>query len=226
MPSQKVFIYTGGRVYAEHVQEKPTDGDFIIAADAGLLNAQKLGYTPNILVGDFDTLGEPKGLPDSVEIIRLPAEKDMTDTQYALALALEHDPSEIVIVGGLEGRLDHTLSLLSLLEELIPPMKKRMLFGKKKPELRRIPAILTNGKNRVRFLRDGGTILLRSPYRFFSLLAATDRLTHVSIDGAKYPLTNATLHRSNQWAISNEIEGNCALIEFRSGGAWLVESMD
>ncbi len=226
MAAQKVFIYTGGVVYTEHLCETPADGDYIIAADAGLLTAQKLGYTPNVLVGDFDTLGQPKDLPDSVEVIRLPVEKDMTDTQYALSLALEKDPSEIIMIGGLEGRLDHTLAFLSSLEELTPPQKPKLFGKKKKPEPHRIPAVITNGKNRVRFLRDGGTILLRSPYRFFSLLAATDRLTHVTIEGAKYPLKNATLYRSNQWAISNEIEGNCALIEFRSGGAWLVESMD
>ncbi len=226
MPSQRVFIYTGGVVYTEHLCEAPADGDYIIAADAGLLTAQRLGITPHVLVGDFDTLGQPRNLPEGVEVIRLPVEKDMTDTQYAVSLALEKEPSEIVMIGGLEGRLDHTLAFLSILEELTPSQKPKFLGRKKKASPRRIPAIITNGKNRVRFLRDGGMILLRSPYRFFSLLCATDRLTHVTIEGAKYPLKNAILRRANQWTISNEIEGNCALIEFRSGGAWLVESMD
>ena len=48
----------------------------------------------------------------------------------------------------------------------------------------------------------------------------------VSIEGGKYPLKNATLYRTNQYAVSNEIVGNCMLIEVRHGGAFVVESAE
>ncbi len=224
---KRVFLYTGGTVYDAQVLEKPQKGDLIIAADAGLLTARRMGLVPDILVGDMDTLGEVQDLPSATEVIRLPAEKDMTDTQYAVSLARERGCRELVIVGGLEGRLDHTLSLLAILEELWEAGEVRYgLFGRRKSGAIRIPAILTNGKNRVRFFRNSGTILPRSQYRFFSLLAADSTVSGITLDGCKYPLKKATLHRARQWAVSNEIVGNCALIEVRRGGVWVIESMD
>ena len=91
---------------------------------------------------------------------------------------------------------------------------------------RRIFTVLTNGKNRVRFLRNSGVILPRGQYRYFSLIAADERVRGVTLEGCKYPLKNKELNRVHQWAVSNEIVGNCALIEIRRGGAWVIESMD
>ena len=209
----RTFIYTGGTVYDEYVEEKPQKGDLVITADAGYLTATRMGARPDVAVGDFDTMGEPN-VPDGVELVRLPTEKAVTDTQYAVELALERGTDELVIVGGLEGRLDHTLSLLAIPERLF----------ERKP--RRIFTLLTNGKNRVRFLRNSGVILPRGQYRYFSLIAADERVRGVTLEGCKYPIKKGELTRSHQWAISNEIDGNCALIEVRRGGVWVIESMD
>ncbi len=227
MESKKAFIYTGGTVYDTYVLEKPKKGDLLIAADAGYLTARRMGLTPDILVGDLDTLGELPEMPDTVEVIRLPEEKDLTDTQYAVGLALERGATELVIIGGLEGRLDHTLSLLAILEELWERGEIQYgLFGRKKTQGTRVPAVITNGKNRVRFFRSSGTILPGGDYRYFSLIAADKTVSGITLEGCKYPLQNAKLHRRRQWAVSNEVVGNCALIEVRRGGVWVVESRD
>ena len=206
----KAFIYTGGVVWTEHITEMPQEGDLILAADAGFLTAKALGVEPQILLGDFDSLGEPD-VPNGTELIRVPVEKNDTDTQLAVRVALERGARELVIIGGLEGRVDHTLSSLAILEDLAA---------------KHIPAVLTNGKNRVRFLRNNGALLARGKYRFFSLLAADPVVKGVTVEGCKYPLKNAKLSRLNQYAVSNEIVGNCALVEIRRGGVWLIESMD
>ena len=112
---KRAFIYIGGHAYEEYVQEKPTDSDLVIAADAGLLTARRMGAHVDIAVGDFDTLEAPDA-EKGTEIVHLPAEKDVTDTQYAVELALRTGVREIIFVGSLEGRLDHTLSLLGILE--------------------------------------------------------------------------------------------------------------
>lgn len=213
MERKTVFIYTGGEVFSDLVIEKPEKGDLVIAADAGYLTAQKMGITPDILLGDFDTLGE-ENIPDGIECLRVPAEKNDTDTQLAVEVAIERGASEIVIIGGLSGRVDHTLSTLAVLEDL----------WKRKEG--RIYATLTDGKNRVRFLRNSGTILPRSQYRFFSLIAADELVKGVTLEGCKYPLKNGRILRRRQWTVSNEIAGNCALIEIRRGGVWVIESMD
>ena len=213
MERKTAFIYTGGTVFDEYLTEKPEAGDLVIAADAGYLTAKRLGITPDVILGDFDTLGE-ENIPDGVECLRVPAEKDDTDTQLAVRTAIERGAGEIVIVGGLGGRIDHTLSTIAILEDLWERKENR------------IYAILTDGKNRVRFIRNSGTILPRSQYRYFSLIAADELVKGITLEGCKYPLKNGRISRRNQWAVSNEITGNCALIEIKRGGVWVIESMD
>ena len=213
MERKTAFIYTGGTVFDEYLTEKPEKGDLVIAADAGYLTAKRLGITPDVVLGDFDTLGE-ENIPDGIECLRVPREKDDTDTQLAVKVAIERGAEEITIVGGMSGRIDHTLSTLAILEDLWERKDGRIF------------AILTDGKNRVRFIRNGGTILPRSQYRYFSLIAADETVKGITLDGCKYPLKNGRTSRRNQWAVSNEIVGNCALIEIRRGGVWIIESMD
>ena len=206
----RAFIYTGGEIRPENITERPREGDLVIAADAGMRNAARFGIKPDVLLGDFDSLGEPD-VPDGTELIRVPIEKDDTDTQLAVRVALERGANEIVIVGGLEGRLDHTLSSLAILE---------YLNGK------HIHALITSGQNRARFLRNNSTLIPRGYFRFLSLIAADPVVKGVTVEGCKYPLKNARLSRLNQYAVSNEIEGNCALIDVRRGGIWIIESND
>lgn len=206
----KAFLYVGGSIRAENITEKPRGGDLVIAADSGLLNAKELGVKPSILLGDFDSLGEPEEDPN-VKIYRLPAEKDVTDTQAAVSLALERGADEIVIIGGLSGRLDHTLSVLAVLEDL---------------NTRHIHALATDGQNRARFLRNNSTLIARSGFRYLSLIAADPVVKGVTLEGCKYPLKKAKLMRTHQYAVSNELTGNCALIDVRRGGVWILETVD
>ena len=213
MERKTVFIYTGGEVFSDLVIEKPEKGDLVIAADAGYLIAKEMGVTPDIVLGDFDTLGE-ENIPEGIECLRVPAEKNDTDTQLAVSVAIERGAGEIVIIGGLSGRIDHTLSTLAILEDLWERKEGR------------IYATLTDGKNRVRFIRNSGTILPRSQYRYFSLIAADETVKGITLEGCKYPLKNGRISRRHQWAVSNEIVGNCALIEIKRGGVWVIESLD
>ena len=205
----KAYIFTGGEIYHEHIAERPEEGDLVISADAGYRNATLMGVHTNLLIGDFDSLGQ---IPDDVDdILRLPPEKDLTDAQIAVDTAIEKGAEEIIIVGSTSGRFDHTLSLLAILEKYWE---------------RRIPMYIVNGQNRVRFIRNSGFIVIRSQYRYFSLLAVDEKVKGVSIEGAKYPLVNKTLMRSHQYAVSNEITKNAALITVKRGGVYIIESRD
>lgn len=208
----KAFLCTGGELFPDGISERPSEDDLILAADAGYRTAQRLGVRPAIVLGDFDSLGGAPELPEGTELLQVPAEKNLTDTQLGVRIALERGARALTIVGGLGGRLDHTLSNLAVLEEL---------WEKK------IPAVMTNGKNRVRFLRNNSLLLLRDPqFRYFSLIAVDPSVRGVTLEGCKYPLRNAKLNRKLQFAVSNEISGNCALISVRRGGVWVVESSD
>ncbi len=207
----KAFIYTGGTILPKGITERPKAGDLCIAADSGYRNAKVLGITVDMLLGDFDSLGEPKDVGERTEILRVPAEKDFTDTQLAVETAIERGADDIVIIGGLGGRLDHTLSNLAILEDL---------------SARRVFAHITDGQSRVRYLNATSTLIARSGFRYLSLIAATERAKGVSVEGCRYPLKNATLTRNVQYAVSNEITGNCALVSVKRGALYIIESND
>ena len=202
---KRCFIYAAGTFYG--LREPPRGGDLQIAADAGLLLCERLGVRPDVVLGDFDSMDVRQAPADC---IRVPVEKDDTDTQLAVRLALERGATDITLIAGLSGRVDHTLSTLAILEEL---------------EQKKVRAILTDGHNRVRFLRAGSLLIARDArFRYLSLIVATDRARGVTVEGCKYPLRNALLRRRNQYAISNEIVGAAALIAVRRGAVYVIES--
>lgn len=208
----KAFIYTGGAIFPENITERPKSGDIRIAADQGFENARLLGERVDIALGDFDSLrGGIKNLPDDVEKVTVPAEKDETDTQLAVNLALSKGADEIVIIGGLDGRLDHTLSNMAILEAMWD-MK--------------VHCVISNGQNRIRYINSSSILVARSGYKYLSVIAADEKVKGVSVEGCKYPLRNAKLSRKFQYAVSNEIEGNCALVSVKRGGIFVVESID
>lgn len=205
----KAFIYTGGAVDPSNITEHPKSDDLCIAADSGYKNALALGEHVDILLGDLDSYTEKP--PERTKVIKVPAEKDFTDTQMAVKEALENGADDIVIIGGLDGRLDHTLSNISILPELWKM---------------RVHAVMTDGTNRIRYMDSTSTLIARSGYKYVSVIAVSEKLKGVSIEGCKYPLDNATVLRSNQYAVSNEIIGNCALISVRKGACYIIESKD
>lgn len=206
----KAFIYTGGEIFPNNITEHPKADDLTIAADSGYSNAKALGDSVQILVGDLDSLDRSK-IEDRPELIEVPAEKDFTDTQLAVETALKRGADDIVIIGGLSGRLDHTLSNLAILKDLSD---------------RGVYAVMADGRNRVRYIKSTSTLIARSGYTYLSLIADGEKVKGVSIEGCKYPLENAVLNDRYQYAVSNEIVGNCALISVKKGGLYIVESAD
>ena len=207
----KAFIYVGGKIDPDFITEHPKGDDITVAADSGIRNALLLGDHIDVAVGDFDSFPE-RDIPEDAEIVRLKPEKDLTDSQVAVEVALEKGAESFVIIGGLSGRLDHTLANLSILEDLTA---------------RGHYAIMTDGVSRVHFINGGSALIGRSGFKYFSLIAATDIAKGVSIEGAKYPLKNARLTRRNGgFATSNEIDGNCALISLKKGALFIIESRD
>lgn len=204
----RCYIYVGGAIDAANITERPSAEDLVIAADSGYDTAVALGVTPSVMVGDFDSV-KTKKIPDGVEIYRVPIEKDLTDTQLAVEVALSRGMRDLVIIGGLSGRLDHTLSNLGLLEHL---------------EKQHVCAIMTDGANRVRFIRNNSTLVPRGGFTYLSLIVADEVAKGVEVLGCKYPLKKETLRRTHQYAVSNELTGNCAMVSVKRGGLFVIES--
>jgi thiamine pyrophosphokinase len=204
----RAFIYVGGDINPDMITEHPKGDDITVAADSGYENAKRLGERVDLFVGDMDSYGGE--IEEKTQIVRLKPEKDVTDTQAAFELAAERGADDIIIIGGLSGRLDHTMANLSMLEDA---------------HARRLHCVITDGYNRVRFLKNDSTLLGRSQFRYFGLVPVEETVKGVEIKGAKYCLGGAKLSRKTVgFSVSNEIDGNCAFIAVKKGSVYIVES--
>ena len=171
----KSYIFIGGEVDKGALESQIKDDALVIAADSGYDNAKALGLAErcDFVVGDFDSTKE-RTFCSRAKIIRVPSEKNETDTELAINTALENGADELYIVGGLSGRLDHALSNLYLLEALSKSGAS---------------AVICDGRNRVRYLKERSSFLIpRSDYKYFGLISLEKETKGVSIEGAKYPL--------------------------------------
>lgn len=192
-----------------HFLQDYLDGDVkVYCADGGLSGALAAGLKPALVVGDWDSGGHPvAGVPCEV----LPVEKDLTDLQAAMELALRDGCTELVLCGCLGGRrLDHTVFNLLLLEWL----KDRGGRG-----------IIVDGESETRLVDGEEVVLSGGPRYHYLSLAPLDRfLTGVTMEGVKYPLHDAVLTRGDTLSVSNEQTAPEARIRVGAGRALLIRS--
>jgi len=187
----------------------------IIVADSGLVSAERLGIVPDYILGDFDSVSRPlleryKTL--SSQIISYPPEKDMTDTQIAIELAISHNPAWIDICGATGSRVDHMLANIHL---LLMPLR----VG--------IDACIYDDNNKIYLRNKSFTIMKDEQYgSFVSLLPFTDEVYGITLEGFKYPLYDYTLSNGSSIAISNEIAQAEGRVFFKNGILLVVESRD
>lgn len=211
------YIFTGGEIAVGSMDGlglHMSEADLIIAADSGYNNASRLGVRPGLLLGDLDSIDRGALAPDELEHIEkiiVPAIKDDTDTQLAVDTAISRGADEIIIIGGLGGRLDHTLSTVFLLEYI----KDKGARG-----------VITDGRNRVRIMESGEELTIKRGYKYLSLVGLTDTCEGVSISGVFYPLKDAVLERKYAFAVSNEITADAAEISLSKGILLVIESRD
>ena len=118
------YIFGAGSFYG--LTARPRAGDFTIAADGGWLACRKTEVIPDLLLGDFDSLSAQ---PDFPNILRVPVEKDDTDTMLAVKTGLERGETEFHIYGGMGGRTDHTIANLQGLLYLADHGARGWLYG-------------------------------------------------------------------------------------------------
>lgn len=109
-----ILIFTGGNVPDGSIVDDLPSPDLIIAADSGYDIASSLGVPVDVVVGDMDSIAATE-LPGHVIKEQHPADKDQTDLDLAMELALREDPTRLVVVGGAGGRHDHELGVAALI---------------------------------------------------------------------------------------------------------------
>ena len=195
----RCFIYAAGSFFG--LRERPRPGDLQIAADAGLRLCRQLGRTPDLVLGDFDSMDVSEAPADA---LRVPVEKDDTDTSLALREGLRRGCGEFFIYGGTGGRrLDHTLANLQSLAFLRENGARGWLYDR--------DFVYTVMKNETLSLRrevDWGLV---------SLFALGDRARGVTLTGLQYPLDHAELTCAFPLGVSNHFAAETATVTVEDG---------
>ena len=181
----------------------PNKQDYVIAADKGLDNLKKIGIKPDVIIGDFDSLGF---VPSGENIKRLPVEKDDTDVGFAVNYAFELGYKEFVIYGAIGGLLDHTVANLQLSAYISSKGGKSVFVGDNVfvTSITNDTLKISNGKGRL------------------SVFALSDKAEGVFLSGLKYPLENAVIENTFPIGVSNEFTDKSAKIAVKNGTLLIV----
>jgi thiamine pyrophosphokinase len=185
------------------------DSPLVIAADAGASTAFAFGYTPDVVIGDLDSIA-PDTLDElrrrSVPLEAFPRDKNATDGQLAIERALESRPDKLFLVGFLGGpRLDQALANILLLTSI------------------EVPALLLDPQNECRLLRPRAPLSWRpEPNEVVSLIPLTPSVDGVRTAGLRWPLSSERLLLGDTRGVSNEPVGDQPVTVEHSAGLMLV----
>ena len=192
----KCLIFCAGEMGPAVVSAET--GDCIIAADGGLVHVQGLGLEPDVILGDFDSLGY---VPGDARVF--PVEKDDTDAMLAVRHGLKLGYKTFLLYGSLDGpRLDHTLANFQTLQYLADRDAEGYLVGK-----HYIATVVKNGS--ICFPETARGIL--------SVFCMGPDARGVTLEGLQYPLENRVLTAGFPLGVSNHFLGQPAKITVESG---------
>lgn len=194
VPTCVIFCAAGFDALAEPIAKD----DFIMAADGGLAHIEKLGMTPDGILGDFDSLGY---VPQNAKVF--PVEKDDTDAMLAVRQGLKLGYSRFLLYGSLDGpRLDHTVANFQTLQFLADNGAEGWLVGN--------DYIVTVVKN--------GTLRLPETFRgIVSVFCMGRDAEGVSIEGLQYTLTDGSLSAGFPLGVSNHFVGRESAVTVKDG---------
>lgn len=188
--------------------------DYVICADGGLEKAKNYGITPDMIIGDFDSvnLSVLKEYEDKIPIEKFPSEKDYTDMELAVEFAISKGYSDIVLTGASGSRLDHTIGNIMLMERYY----KTGIF---------ITIIDNNNEMKIISGDTDLTLDYKEGY-YMSIIPVTAYIQGLTLEGFKYNLNNVNVQRGSTLCISNQIKCCKGRITLKKGKAILFISKD
>ena len=201
----RCFVFAAGEF--DDLTERPGPGDLILAADAGYQNCRRAGLRPTVVIGDFDSMSAPEG----ETLLRLPVEKDDTDTMFSLRLGLERGCRDFVLYGATGGaRSDHTLANLQGLVFLASHGAEGRIYA---------PGCVW------RVLKNGSLQFPAGMRGTLSVFCPDGEARGVTIEGTKYTLRGGTLRSDFPLGVSNSFKGGPACVRVEDGTLLLYYEM-
>lgn len=201
-------IFAGAQMNTDLLDPDSFIGKYIICADRGVLHAQALGVKPDLIVGDFDSLGYVP--TDDCKIMSFKPEKDDTDLMIAIKQALELGYKSIDIYAALGGRLDHTFASIQSLNFALEHGAAARLISETD-----IAELFGPGEYRFECKKD----------LTLSLFSYSEKVCGLTIRGAKYSVTDIEIDSTFPIGVSNEITELFAAVSFKSGKLLVIQSL-
>ena len=202
-------IILGGSLDSGHwVQTLATESDFVIAADYGLAHCLKLGITPRLCVGDYDSV-DIEDLTQAYQlgwnIISFPREKDMTDGELAIREAVTLGARRIHLLAGFSGdnRVDHGIAHFFQLA----------YFSETGIDIR----MVDHDKEAHILTANAANLITGRRHASVSLIPMDKNVTGVSTQGLRYELNGEALHFGSTRSLSNEMLHDSATIHLQTG---------
>ena len=198
----KFAILLGGDIVVTNRLRDQVSGRCVIAADSGIRHARPLELDVDLWVGDFDSasaidLHEFASTPRE----KWPSDKDKSDGEIALDIAVTRGTDSVVVVGAFGGRTVHATNHLL------------MAFGMG------IDVTMTSGKEEAVPLV--GPVSPDWPDGTVFSVLAIDDLTGLTVEGAQWPLKDVSVACGSSWTLSNVVAGRLST-SVKSGRALLL----
>lgn len=206
------YLYGAGTYYSDNIPV-PNNKDMVIAADGGYDFLKKHSITPDILLGDFDSVSSSDYITcardNGIPVLTFPTNKDYTDMYLAAEEGMKHGYKTFHIYGGCGGRIDHTLSNIQLLSYITKKGCSGWLFAEN--------SVLT-------MINDSSLFITKDKMSpgYISVLSHSDVSYGVTISGLKYEADNVTLTNSMVLGTSNEFTGKDFSVSVREGTLLII----
>ncbi|SHJ95283.1 thiamine diphosphokinase [Paramaledivibacter caminithermalis] len=190
--------------------------DYIICADGGAKHLIEMNVIPNVIIGDLDSIDKEHKqiyIEKKVKFYKFPSDKDATDTELALDFALSNKPSEIILLGAIGSRMDHSIANITLLKKILD----NGIRGK-----------VINENNEIHMLNDefNEIILYGEENDYISIIPLSYKVKGITILGAKFPLKDAEIPIGSSLGISNEFNNDGVRIKIKEGLLLVIKARD
>jgi thiamine pyrophosphokinase len=210
MASSHILIFIGGDPPHPNVRQHLPADAYVIAADSGYAHAIAMGFVPNELVGDMDSitavdLSDARDL--NILISQFPTDKDLTDTEIAIASAIARQSTHITVVSGGGDRFDHVLGMVHSLASSALTVETTLLIGTTRVSYATYTKefrITTQSGNTISLIPLGGAAA-------------------VTTTGLQWELNNDTLQSFASRGVSNITTGESVSISVTDGSLAVVE---
>ncbi|SHJ58477.1 thiamine diphosphokinase [Tepidibacter formicigenes] len=187
--------------------------DYVICADGASNHAYKMKITPNIILGDLDSINkEVKSyfMNKNIKFNTFPSKKDKTDTEICIDYAINLGAREIVLLGVIGSRMDHSLANINILYYLLR---------------QGIKASIINENNEI-YITDSEIEITGKQGDIVSIIPLYNDVVGVTLKGLEYPLNNFNLSFGSSRGVSNVMMSDRCKISLKKGCLLVIKAKD